>query len=430
MPEHRVVHAEPTKEFFIYMLTVDIPLAQAIVDLVDNSVDGALLLRGKQRFNKLRVELTVSPNGFTLQDNCGGFPVEVAEKYAFRFGRPKGAPALDRSIGRFGVGMKRAFFKLGNRFRVESRTTTEHWVIEADVREWRDAPPWEFTFSKVRTGLKKCPISKTGTHIEVTDLHPDVAQAFALQNFRTELKEIVEVKHQASLDKGLGIWLNEARLERKRPVLRESTRLRPHVSSFPLRDVEVRLYAGIYEPDPKAAGWHVYCNNRVVLAADQSRRTGWGRLPPPRFHPQYNRFRGYAFFEADDPSSLPWTTTKNDVDEDSGVFRSARQRMVVAMLPVIRFLDRLDQERTKAQGDSWLDKVIESAPPTQLGNLEGSGTFQAPDRPPTPARVTQRIQYDRPKDKIDRVKKALRVSSAKAVGEGTFDYFFKRVCED
>ena len=35
------IEASPTKELFIYMLTRDIPLIRAILDLVDNSVDGA-----------------------------------------------------------------------------------------------------------------------------------------------------------------------------------------------------------------------------------------------------------------------------------------------------------------------------------------------------------------------------------------------------
>jgi hypothetical protein len=37
------IKASPTKEFFIYMLVKDIPLNRAIIDLVDNSVDGTPL---------------------------------------------------------------------------------------------------------------------------------------------------------------------------------------------------------------------------------------------------------------------------------------------------------------------------------------------------------------------------------------------------
>jgi hypothetical protein len=39
--EKQLISAEPTKSFFVDMLTRDIALEQAILDLVDNSVDGA-----------------------------------------------------------------------------------------------------------------------------------------------------------------------------------------------------------------------------------------------------------------------------------------------------------------------------------------------------------------------------------------------------
>ena len=34
------VHAEPTKDFFISMLTRDLDLQDAIIELIDNSIDG------------------------------------------------------------------------------------------------------------------------------------------------------------------------------------------------------------------------------------------------------------------------------------------------------------------------------------------------------------------------------------------------------
>ena len=46
----RAINASPTKEFFVEMLTKDVSLSLAILDLVDNSVDGALRMRGDQNF--------------------------------------------------------------------------------------------------------------------------------------------------------------------------------------------------------------------------------------------------------------------------------------------------------------------------------------------------------------------------------------------
>ena len=86
-----LINASPTKEFFIHMLTRDIPLTRAILDLVDNSVDGARRLRASGNYDGLWVRMELSVEQFRIADNCGGITVEIARDYAFRFGRPKEA---------------------------------------------------------------------------------------------------------------------------------------------------------------------------------------------------------------------------------------------------------------------------------------------------------------------------------------------------
>src|SRR5258706_7202288 len=117
------INGSPTKDFFIHMLVRDIPLNRAVIDLVDNSVDGARRLRKDASYDGLWVRLEIKPTHFRIADNCGGIPVNIARDYAFRFGRPPGAPSIEGSIGQFGVGMKRTFFKLGRKLAVESATS-------------------------------------------------------------------------------------------------------------------------------------------------------------------------------------------------------------------------------------------------------------------------------------------------------------------
>src|SRR5580658_5902566 len=80
------INARPTKALFISMLVKDIGLVRAIIDLVDNSVDGARRLRGTNSLDGLWVRLEVKENHFKIVDNCGGMDVETARLYAFRFG--------------------------------------------------------------------------------------------------------------------------------------------------------------------------------------------------------------------------------------------------------------------------------------------------------------------------------------------------------
>ncbi|MEH1925542.1 O-methyltransferase [Nostoc sp.] len=87
----RLIHAEPTKDLFIYMLVRDIPLIRAIIDLVDNSVDGATHLQSNENYEGLWIKILVNKEYFQIQDNCGGITVNDAEEYAFKFGRPNDA---------------------------------------------------------------------------------------------------------------------------------------------------------------------------------------------------------------------------------------------------------------------------------------------------------------------------------------------------
>lgn len=73
------VKASPTKDFFIQMLTKDIKLERAIIDLIDNSVDGAKNLKGENDFEGLWVKIYVSNTEFVIKDNCGGFSLDTAK---------------------------------------------------------------------------------------------------------------------------------------------------------------------------------------------------------------------------------------------------------------------------------------------------------------------------------------------------------------
>src|SRR5690349_1708851 len=134
------ISAEPTKSFFVEMFTKDIALEQAVLDLVDNCVDGAKRhpIPGDRPFEGKKVEITFDAEKFHIWDNCGGFDRKTAREYAFRFGRPKGKNLTPHSIGQFGVGMKRALFKFGGHFSVHSATSKEEWAVDVDVEAWME----------------------------------------------------------------------------------------------------------------------------------------------------------------------------------------------------------------------------------------------------------------------------------------------------
>ena len=149
--DNRIINANPTKDFFIYMITRDIDLKYAILELVDNCIDGAIKIRPSGDFNGLWVKIRVSEKEFSITDNCGGISIPVAANYAFRFGRPKNAENnIDFSTGIFGIGMKRALFKLGKYFIIESKTENSYFKVQLDVNKWAsDDINWNFNFTSI-----------------------------------------------------------------------------------------------------------------------------------------------------------------------------------------------------------------------------------------------------------------------------------------
>src|SRR5271170_1568236 len=169
--DRSLIDATPTKEFFISMLVRDIDLVDAIADLFDNCVDGARRLKPNGNYEGLWVRIKASPFEFMIGDNCGGIPVVVARSYAFRFGRPEGALQTKHGIGQFGIGMKRALFKLGKKFTVESTSKGSSFTVKVDVEKWKEETNvWNFKFDELdeeeSNDLEDC-----GTNIRVTELN-------------------------------------------------------------------------------------------------------------------------------------------------------------------------------------------------------------------------------------------------------------------
>lgn len=178
--------AEPTKEFFVNMITKDIQLDACILDLLDNCLDGAnaqLTNRGSEtdrRYEGYWAEITISEDEFKIADNCGGISVDEAINYAFRFGRRPDAPSeADYSIGLYGIGMKRAMFKMGKTIDIESSTAEEAFNVSIDVDMWLARPEWDFD-------LEREDVYETaGTTIEINDLHDEVKGSLPIKFLST-----------------------------------------------------------------------------------------------------------------------------------------------------------------------------------------------------------------------------------------------------
>ena len=438
------IDAAPTKELLIQSLVKDIPLTRAIIDLVDNSVDGARALRGKASYSDLFVHLRISRDLFEIEDNCGGISVEVAREYAFRFGRPSNMPRrlqTSHSVGQFGVGMKRAIFKIGRVFTVESTTNKSHFVVNEDVDQWKVRKDkdghdiWTFKFTPPVVEAEKQQ-QQSGTKIKVTRLIPEVAREMSTDSFLTDLSSELAAAHELSLGRGLEMKLNDVSIPHQPSKLFLSPRIQPAKRRFQKTvnnsKIDIAIFAGIYRSKPsKAGGWYVYCNDRLILRADQSAITGWGENigeRMPKFHPQFARFRGYLFFDCDNPAVLPWNTTKTGLDTDSDLYKGAKREMNILGRPIIDFLNDLDSEKRLVSRPlhSLVEKMDSNeATHFRLGDIKRIGAFVCPPHKSVEKPDSIDIKYKRAVREVNALKKFFGVRSANEVGEKTFDYVYE-----
>lgn len=433
------VDASPTKAFFVDIITRDINLEKAIQDLVDNCVDGAKRLRPgpEPDYSGLAIELNLSAKQFSIKDNCGGIPLDVARKYAFKFGRAKEFESTPYSVGQFGVGMKRSLFKMGDHFRVKSAEPNSSFEIAVDVESWLTDPNWDFKIQNLEE--KPNPVGNTGTEIVVEPLSDNVAIPFGSNWFVTNLRNKLRITQQHFMRRGLSIVVNGEAVISAEWQLLSGQGIEPLARKFEddlggQDTLKTRIFAGTGSPSGAHAGWYVFCNGRCILDADQSPKTGWSEgtddgVRAPRYHGQFSRFRGYAFLDCQDASILPWNTTKTDLDEESDAYRRLKIRLIEAMRPVIDFLNNLDAEMDVEESDRQLTESVSRASSVALENLPERTTFVY-KQPPKKGPPLTTITYKKLQSEVDEMKSVFGAYSNKEVGEKSFEYAYENLADE
>lgn len=443
--------ANPTKTFFVKMITKDILLEDCILDLIDNSVDAAWRTEGSRPvglsehadLSKYSISITLSPTSFQIIDNCGGLTLDDAISHAFSFGRHPTESHEDYSIGVYGIGMKRAVFKLGTDITIRSTFTEENnqrtsFAVPINVQEWvaNEEPPWDFDIEP------DDPLEADGVEIVVKGLTSGASRSFDSPSFLQNLRRTIGRDYTLHMNRGLKISINERVVTGARIELRTSDEFTPMRIEYKDQtdgiEVSVEIIGGMLapppdtlEPDEKADsenlyGWYVSCNGRIVLAADKSTVAGWGADGWPMWHPQYSGFLGLVLFTAANPAALPLTTTKRNVDTTSEIFRHARPRMRDVTRKWIDYTNArkqaLDEAKEKERRASLISiydlKKVDAVKLPALTARSG----------PTPANVN----YSVPLPRMKKLAKALgSINLAyRDVGLKSFDYTYDELVGD
>lgn len=442
-----LVHGDPTKDFFITMLIKDITLRDAIGDLVDNSID-AIKAKAINRDNLkgYAINIKVDGNHFSISDNGTGIEEEIAREYAFKLGKPKDHKLIDHSIGRFGIGMKRAFFKLGNNISVKSKAPTSSFIITIPVSTWKDDEDnWDFQFENVKTKQKN-DTSTTGTTIEITDLSADAKESFKKPQFEYELREEIAAEQILNINKGIIIKINNEPLVPPDLTLKFNKEIIPaywkHIFKHSKdSELQVEIFAGVSDEIEIEGGWNIFCNDRLILSRDTSATTGWtgaGGDGVAKYHQQFWGFRGYVFFNSKKSSSLPWNTTKTGIDPDSSDYLAVRKKMIELMKDVILLLNRQKKEREKdnpVKNQTLNNKVYAAKAVSVIKVVKEKDKLNTkfhfpPDMNAVKETDQKTIRYTVPTVKFNKVKKHIGASNPSDVGSLTFDHYYENEIGD
>ncbi|MFC4726903.1 ATP-binding protein [Coralloluteibacterium thermophilus] len=436
--------ASPEKRLFISLLTRDIPLIAAFLDLIDNSINATVephssRLRSADQYLELfgdstitpqvDINISLSPDKVEITDTAGGICAKTAKEHVFKFGRGNEPSSGTDRLSVYGIGLKRALFKLGNKIVMRSDHVEGGFELKLDVAKWAKTSEERWTFNI--TPRKPVPPEKTGTSIVVTELYDEVTRRLEDGVFESQLRESIAKTYAYYLAKFVRINVGKTSIEGINLELSGN-----HASeSFDFDGVSCAITAGIGVPQAgafrdKSAGWFVFCNGRAVVSADKSPLTGWGGNGLPIFQPKHRPFLGTVFFVSDDPERLPWTTTKSAINEDSSVWQATKRQMAVLGRVVISFLDgRYTDEGTEIPSRD-LQEAMGPSKVTPLSVAAGKQkkSFKAPEKVSQPS---VRIQYDALVEDIRKIAKHLKRPgmSGSDVGRHTFHYFLRNEVE-
>lgn len=438
--------ANPTRAFFVHTITRDISIDDCILDLIDNSVDSAREQLGQssltsfereKSFKRFSIDLTLGPDGLAIRDNCGGISLDDAADYAFTFGGQEGEDAIRAvGIGVYGIGMKRAVFKMGKSIAVRS-TYNENgdagsFCVRIDVPSWLSdkSADWDFQIDEDE------PLDASGVEIQVEDLTEECRAAFSDPGFVQDLMRTISRDYLIPLHNGLSITVNGE------PISGWSINFMVGDQFSPVRKgyhqgtgktrVNVEVVAGAIASPPESSepeedivsedrsGWYVVCNNRVVLAADRTSASGWGTQSWPKWHPQYSGFVGFVFFTSKSADNLPLTTTKRGVDQASLLYRSSLNIMREVSKDWIAYTNGRKNNLEKAE------RIEDATRSVSLFKVEERGRLVLPELRGKKKEKLPNILYQKPKAQIEALAEAFGDvnMSQRAVGIESFDYAY------
>jgi hypothetical protein len=374
------------RQYVFDILTSDISVADCILDLIDNSIDAArrdiFKKAGKaglpDSYSGYEINVKIAHNKIEITDNCLGIDPNLLANTTFRAGARH---IQNFSIGIYGVGLIRAFWKLGNRGTLTTDTGETAYKISFSKRQIEASENQKLPASPIKsTGKKK-------NHFVISEITEDTKIDLRDTEWIKLFKEKVQCVFGLCIRKGLKIKIEGSLIPEFGPRIREDIPQLKGGRSFVTKEgVDVHIEYGAHEKyrfkdepgwsAPKNGeltpefGWYVVCNDRIVLVADLSLRVGWSQV----WHSEYNGFIGWVYFTSKDAKLLPWDSSKTDISLEK---RSQRE-----VAPVLRaFADAYRRvNRSYRYSPTNADQNANTTHSRNSNQEAGEGQSQTPDQ--------------------------------------------------
>ena len=379
-------------------LSADISTQECIFDLVDNSIDAArneVFGRDGTQFDQhglpasyrgFHIEIDLTTSLVRVSDDCSGMDEQELSRRAFRTGAKSQHPF---GIGHFGVGLKRAIFKLGTEFSLQTDNGRQAFGFSFDEAAVLAAGDEPLAATRSVTSGSK------GSTLEVSGLHSDVSADIGSSQWVEQLEDRLRRRYGIFTRKGLTIRLCGRAILPFGPTVRDVSVGPVHHASQTMQTksgVKIFAEAGLHEgyrvkglesdydemrhrAISNEGGWYVVCNDRIILVADRTDRTGW----TAGWHNEYAGFLGWVHYVAADPELLPWDSKKSGINESNDAHRES-----VRWLKEIA--DEFRAQKNRLRDRNGKQRAESPRPSSQADNHEKrNGALTVPQRRSSPS---------------------------------------------
>lgn len=328
--------------FFEETLTRDIEFSDALLDLIDNSIDAA---RSQipttqvdnnglpNNYNGYKITLRLSNKSIHVIDNCSGIDINTMQQRAFKIGARS---SHGHGIGSYGIGMKRTLLMSGSNYSIVSDDSTYKYTIKINKKD--------LSSNKKLNAEREKSTKKRKAIISIYNLEAAIQDQITDTSWCESLLNKLSIRYAIFIKKGLEIKVQFRSIERSEnhkifpniPSIRVGKPIKKFIDRKNLSNVKVICEVGVHnnyrfsgEKDhnqtnnrklTKYYGFYYICNDRVIVSHSTETKYGF----TAEKHSEHNGFVCFVNIIGKDPRKIPWNTTKTELVLHHETFKQVR----------------------------------------------------------------------------------------------------------